>query len=138
MGSYKIPYDSISEEDRELIRQIARDSFPRAGSVSSRVAAEMDLMAVHSGCCPLRLQEMADAGMSVDVLHDVYGIACHLNRGTGQLGGNFLPRFAVGDVCFFCGTPAREWGETLVAGECPSSPDRIHAPASSSPASAAA
>lgn len=53
----------------------------------------MDLIAVHLGCCRLRLGELLDADDS-NFIHDIAGIERHLNRRSFQLEDCFLPRFA--------------------------------------------
>ena len=56
----------------------------------------MDVSATHNNGCPLRLREFAFAD-DVNFGHDIFGIAAHLNRETGELEGCFLPRFAKGE-----------------------------------------
>lgn len=53
----------------------------------------MDIIAVHNGDCPLRLQDMLDAD-DFNFAHDIFGIARHLNRTTMKLEDHFLPRFS--------------------------------------------
>jgi len=55
--------------------------------------AEMDIVATHANGCPLRLDELAKA-RDDDFGHDIFGIRRFLDRHTGQLGGQFFPRFA--------------------------------------------
>ena len=54
---------------------------------------KMDLGATHL-VYPLRLDEMAETEDKFSLLHDVVGIAAHLNRETGELEHHFVPRFA--------------------------------------------
>jgi hypothetical protein len=54
----------------------------------------MDLDACHSNGCALNLNALAHEASDFDVLHDVGGIARHLDRETGKLGGCFSPRYA--------------------------------------------
>lgn len=54
----------------------------------------MDLTACHLNGCPLDLKRMAEWPHMFDLLHDVYGIARHIDRKTGKIGGFFVPRFA--------------------------------------------
>jgi hypothetical protein len=58
------------------------------------VSALMDIDAVHSNGCPLKLQELLDA-KDTDFNHDVFGIRHNLNRRTGKLTNCFDPRFSV-------------------------------------------
>ena len=59
-----------------------------------RMAMQMDLLLCNHHC-PLLLREMLNSqARDEDVLHDVFGIARHLDRETGKLKDCFLPRFA--------------------------------------------
>ncbi len=51
----------------------------------------MDIQATHSNGCKLNLQKLHDAD-DFNLLHDVCGIANHINRENGQLERCFLPR----------------------------------------------
>jgi len=57
------------------------------------LSVQMDLEACHTHGCPLDLERLHNADQ-VNLMHDIAGISRHLDRDTGQLGGNFLPRFA--------------------------------------------
>lgn len=63
-----------------------------AGRSIDRMELSMDLSAAHNSC-PLKLEQLAQAS-DADLAHDVFGIARHIDRDTGRLGGCFLPRFA--------------------------------------------
>lgn len=52
----------------------------------------MDLIAVNANGCRMDFERMLAADDS-NFLHDVAGIAKHLNRQTGKLGDCFMPRF---------------------------------------------
>lgn len=52
----------------------------------------MDLIAVHANGCAMDFAAMLAAEPS-NFLHDVAGIARHIDRKTGKLGGCFMPRF---------------------------------------------
>lgn len=56
----------------------------------------MDLTATHCKGCPLQLDAMANEKRvdQFNLMHDIYGIAAHLNRENGELEGCFLPRCA--------------------------------------------
>lgn len=58
-----------------------------------KLSAMMDINAVHSNGCPLRLDELA-AAEPAHFAHDVLGIRRHIDRETGKLGDFFRPRFA--------------------------------------------
>ena len=53
----------------------------------------MDIEAAHEAV-GIDLERLANA-RDADFVHDVAGIAKHLNRTTGQLENFFLPRFAI-------------------------------------------
>jgi hypothetical protein len=54
---------------------------------------KMDLEAVHGGVCPLDLDRLGSFD-DFNLLHDVGGIARHLDRRTGELRDLFRPRSA--------------------------------------------
>jgi hypothetical protein len=53
----------------------------------------MDLEATHANGCPLDFAKLL-ACDDFDFLHDIGGIAMHLDRSTGVLKDCFLPRLA--------------------------------------------
>jgi len=71
------------------IARIAREN----GYAREHLDIAMDLEACHA-VCPLDLEALATAKTG-DLLHDVSGIAAHLDRDTGQLTDCFHPRHAV-------------------------------------------
>ena len=56
---------------------------------------EMDVCATHANGCPLDLERF-HAADAFNFAHDIFGIARHLDRDTGELTGCFLPRFYSG------------------------------------------
>ena len=54
----------------------------------------MDVVATHCNGSPLRLGDLLAAN-DFNFLHDISGIAKHLNRETGQLENCFRPRFSL-------------------------------------------
>jgi hypothetical protein len=86
---------SISREDHDLITEIMFRA-DEIGLISprrySRLTCMMDLTAVHERS-PLRLADLLAADQ-FNFVHDVAGIARHMNRDTGELGGCFTPRFS--------------------------------------------
>ncbi len=52
----------------------------------------MDLIAVNANGCRMDFERMLAAD-DVNFIHDVAGIARHIDRKTGKLGGCFMPRF---------------------------------------------
>lgn len=84
------------EAERKTIRAIARrarDLYLEHKVDRSALDIDMDLVATHCNGNPLRLADLLDAD-DFNLLHDVSGIARHLNRDTGKLEGFFRPRFS--------------------------------------------
>lgn len=87
---------TTTSDEAALITEIvdrAVDMFKRSGVEIDRLSLEMDLTACHLNGCPLRLDELKDAS-TFDFLHDIRGIAIHIDRATGELGDCFVPRYA--------------------------------------------
>ena len=83
-------------DENETIRRIARRAqalFAKHGIKRSRLEFRMEITYAHEDC-GLRLEELLGAP-DFDFIHDVGGIARHLDHETLKLGGCFLPRFAV-------------------------------------------
>ncbi len=91
----------ISGEDRVLVRLISHrvvDALISQGitKVSWRefnLETRMDLTAVHANGCPMDFDRLLNTDKTT-LLHDVGGIARHIDRDTGKLTGNFRPRTA--------------------------------------------
>jgi hypothetical protein len=82
----------VSPADSRLISKIVKRATkrdPRLDGMSTR----MDLTATHANGNPLRLADMLAAD-DFNLMHDVYGIARHLDRSNGRLTGLFSPRFS--------------------------------------------
>ena len=93
--------DSVQFDMTKAELQIAAKIARRAVKLSKahggdyeQQDAVMDLDACHSNGCPLKLEALLEAD-DFNFAHDVFGIRRHLDRSTGELGGCFLPRFAV-------------------------------------------
>lgn len=76
----------------------AQALFAREDRQLDRMSAMMDITACHANGCPLDLDRLLAAD-DFNLLHDVLGIARHLDRDdtsptAGQLLDCFLPRFA--------------------------------------------
>ncbi len=71
---------------------LARDQ----GVIVDRLSLSMDLTAVHLNGCPLDFDALSAAD-DFNFAHDVFGITHNLDRNTGKLQNEFLPRFAKGD-----------------------------------------
>lgn len=81
-----------SKKDRAAAAAIARRA-KALGHTSGLLEIQMDLIATHANGCPLDFARLKKAD-DFNLAHDVFGIARHLDRGTGQLMNCFLPRFA--------------------------------------------
>lgn len=86
------PSFDVSPMDAWLIRKLAQRART-LGDQRDQTSIEMDLTAVHANGCPLVLQGLLKAD-DFNFLHDVYGIARHLDRDSGKLTNFFLPRYA--------------------------------------------
>lgn len=83
-------------EERIKIQQIAERAakkYKEMGYKLNMLHSVMDITAVHLNGCPLDLERLLEAP-EFDFIHDVAGIAQHLNRETGELEGFFIPRYA--------------------------------------------
>lgn len=86
----------VTERQAELVQKCverAMRAAKRAGFEYDALDATMDLKACHANGCKLDFKKLFDASHA-DFGHDVFGIRRHLDRTTGKLGGNFLPRCA--------------------------------------------
>lgn len=91
------PRFSCTREEIIIASRIAARAVVMAADIGFEYKhqdAMMDIEACHSNGCPLKLGELlaADDG---NFGHDVFGIRRFIDRQTGQLGGAFLPRFAM-------------------------------------------
>lgn len=90
----------VSNEEFDLIGQIAdramdlqrEHTHPRERR--QRMTFVMDLCATVANGNPLRLSDLLAAD-EFNFIHDVWGIARHLNRETGKLEDHFSPRFSL-------------------------------------------
>ena len=87
---------AISKEDHmKVMRLVDRPEAlsSKFGRKLDRRSLVMDLTACIANGTPLKLDDLliADDG---NFAHDVFGIARHIDRQTGQLGDCFLPRYA--------------------------------------------
>lgn len=72
------------------VKRIMVDDNAVLVDVSARL-----LLKCHTNGCPLDLARMAQHENEFDIAHDVFGIARHMDRQTGELNNHFLPRFAL-------------------------------------------
>ena len=82
-------------EEIALIGKIAdrADALGLLTGWYDRMTLVMDLSACHANGCPLDFDHLASAD-DFNLMHDVTGIANHIDRETGALSGHFLPRFS--------------------------------------------
>jgi hypothetical protein len=83
------------DDDQDLIHQIVKraKSLGLIGRNYSSMTCSMDVTAAHCNGNPLRLADLLKAD-DFNFLHDLVGIAKHLNRDTGKLENFFSPRFS--------------------------------------------
>jgi hypothetical protein len=93
-------FDATPYEMRQVRKIVARAQalgLVRGAAASdhwyTRVTAEMDIRAAHANGTPLNLDKFL-AFDDFNFTHDIAGIARHMDRTTGQLGGFFRPRCA--------------------------------------------
>ena len=91
-----LPKFGATRHEWAVIQQIAlraRPLFEQQNIFRDLVDIEMDLDAVHSNGCPLRLSGLL-AAPDFDFKHDLFGIYEYLDRSTGQLTECFSPRYS--------------------------------------------
>jgi hypothetical protein len=87
----------VSRTEMEIINKIANRAVSMAnehGVNYDKLTADMDVTACHANGCPLDLLKLLEAD-AFNFSHDVFGIARHINRSTGQLENCFVPRCAL-------------------------------------------
>lgn len=89
---------ALTSEEDQLIDVIAARAWEhkdiRQAYRNRKITLHLDLANCHARLVPLRLADMAKAENFAEVLHDIVGIASHLERDTGKLRQPFHPRFA--------------------------------------------
>lgn len=90
---HPIKFDTTDEEDRTILKVVARGLRESNHLDNRNGKLTMDLMATHSNGCPLDLDALLQAPR-FDFLHDLHGIQAHIDRSTGRLDDAFLPRCA--------------------------------------------
>lgn len=87
----------VTPAARAAIRRIARRGkklFSDRGIERDVLSIDMDLSACHANGCKLDFEKLERAD-DFNLFHDLYGIACCLDHGTGKLRRNFWPRCAL-------------------------------------------
>lgn len=82
-------------EETDLIQQIAQRALQDSETCpyTTEMAAIVDLVITHTGGTPLALAGLLTAEPET-FWHDIRGIAQHLDRQSGKLGGDFRPHHA--------------------------------------------
>lgn len=88
----QIDWSKASIQDYKTVRAIVKRANDELGGVNV-MSLQMDIIATHVSGCKLKLGKLLESNMS-DFLHDICGIANHINRTTGELQNCFLPRCA--------------------------------------------
>lgn len=85
-----VKFATFTASESAQVAEVVR----RAAALTGRdpVEIEMDLAAVHHHT-PMDFERLASAD-PFNFMHDVSGIASHLDRTTGKLTAFFLPRYA--------------------------------------------
>lgn len=83
-----------TDEEMKLVSEASKRAMA-LGLVRDRMDIEMDVLATNANGCTLDLNKLM-AFDNFNFTHDIGGIARHLDRSTGRLGGCFLPRCARG------------------------------------------
>jgi hypothetical protein len=94
-ATHEVSFEA-SAANRALARKIARrarELYLSANVDRDATDIEMDLLATHANGCPLDFKRLSEAD-DFNLMHDVSGIARHIDRETGELTNCFLPRFA--------------------------------------------
>jgi len=89
-------YPKTSKLDLVLILKIverAHGIVVAHGGEYDKTSAGLDLVYAHAQV-PLDLEALLAAD-DFNFMHDVFGIARHMDRSTGEMDGRFLPRFAL-------------------------------------------
>lgn len=86
-----------TSEERVLIEKIATRAVELCHKGGIRIKVDrlslmMDIEATHCNSYRLRLQELLDADKS-NFIHDVFGIRAYIDRETGKICNEFVPRF---------------------------------------------
>lgn len=85
-----------SREDYDIIAQIAdrAQTFYKAEGIKRKTMdIQLDMVVTHCNGNPLKLRALLEAD-EFNFMHDVGGIAKHLDRKTGKLLDCFSPRFS--------------------------------------------
>ncbi len=89
----EISFVCTPKESVTIWKILHRATKSRLVKKRDRMDRYMDLVATHANGCPMDFERLLAAD-DFNFAHDFSGIANCLDRTTGQLTNNFLPRFA--------------------------------------------
>jgi len=84
------------QENTQLMNRIVDRAVQMQLIQREPIALMMDMAAVHKNCTEIDFVELL-AAEDGDFTHDILGIQQHINRSTGKLEDDFLPRYALPD-----------------------------------------
>lgn len=84
---------NVSAKDAALIKKITDRAVKMSGMQRGGLDIQMDITCCHLNAVRLRLEDWLYAN-DFNFEHDLYGILNCLNRRTGKIKGEFIPRFA--------------------------------------------
>lgn len=85
----------VTPDDALIIRKLAeriKALVDKKAMNWSIMDINMDITACHANGCKLDLQRLLDAD-DTNLMHDIFGINRYIDRKTGKLMNQFLPRF---------------------------------------------
>jgi hypothetical protein len=100
MKKIEINFETTKQETR-LINQIVTRYFRGANERHldfDRIAVTLDLKATNANGCPIDFKKLLESD-DFTFFHDVYQIVRYLDRETGKLTNNFLPRCSKSKQC---------------------------------------
>ena len=82
MSKFNKLLKKVTDEEMNVIKQIAKraeKNYAKHDIKIDLISTEMDLVAVHKGCCKLDLKKLLKFD-DFNLAHDISGIARHLDR----------------------------------------------------------
>lgn len=94
----EVSFDASAADYKLVDKIVARVAklLKERGEKLDRQSTRMDLIATHANGCPMDFAKLLAAD-DFNLCHDVFGIARHLDRKTGELTNFFRPRCAAKD-----------------------------------------
>lgn len=88
-----VDWSKTTDKDIRKIVKILDRIWKMGQDYASKLTIMMDLQAAHAAC-PIDLQKLLEAD-DMNFLHDITGIARHIDRRSGELKDCFVPRYAL-------------------------------------------